>query len=310
MGKYINPLTDYGWKVIFGQEANKPILISLLNSFLEGEIEIVDIVFLDKEQLPDLPDERMFVYDIYCRTSTGEYIIVEIQRASQKHFRNRALVYTASAIVKQALKGEWDYKLDTVYGIFFLDFRLPENEDEGPIVHVDMTTRKTHRVFNTRQRQIFISLPTFELQEDECVTNADRWIYVLKNMEKLNRIPFIDDIPVMRKLQKTIALTSMDPNQRALYEASIEAYRDNKAVIMYHYEQGLEEGEAKAEAKAEAKIAKAEAKAEKAEAKAEKAEAQRAQDKLRSAKRLKACGVSIEIIMQVYDLPRSVIEQL
>jgi predicted transposase/invertase (TIGR01784 family) len=93
----------------------------------------------------------------------------------------------------------------------------------------------------------------------------------------------------MRRLEKTIALASMDPSQHALYEASVEAYRDNKAVIMYHYEQGVAEGEAKAEAKAEA---------------------QRAQDKLRSAKRLKASGVSIEIIMQVYDLPRSVIEQL
>jgi predicted transposase/invertase (TIGR01784 family) len=39
-------------------------------------------------------------------------------------------------------------------------------------------------------------------------------------------------------------------------------------------------------------------------------EAQREQEKLDSIKRLKASGVSLEIIMQAFDLPRNVIEQL
>jgi predicted transposase/invertase (TIGR01784 family) len=187
-----------------------------------------------------------------------------------------------------------------VYGIFFLDFRLPENEDEGPVVHVDMTTRKTHRVFQTKHRQVFISLPAFELQEDECVTNADRWIYVLKNMENLDNIPFIKELPVMRELEKTIATASMDPSQHALYEASVKAYRDNMAVFSYRYEQGVDDGIAKGIAIGEAR----------SQAKVEVVEAQRAQDKLNSAKILKASHVSIEIITQVTGLSREAIEQL
>lgn len=51
MGKFINPFTDMGFKLIFGQEVSKPILIEFLNSLLKGERHIKDLKFLDKEQV-------------------------------------------------------------------------------------------------------------------------------------------------------------------------------------------------------------------------------------------------------------------
>ena len=49
MGKFINPFTDVGFKRIFGQELSKPVLLSFLNSLLEGERKIVDLQYLDKD---------------------------------------------------------------------------------------------------------------------------------------------------------------------------------------------------------------------------------------------------------------------
>ncbi|MDR0894010.1 MAG: Rpn family recombination-promoting nuclease/putative transposase, partial [Prevotellaceae bacterium] len=146
---------------------------------------------------------------------------------------------------------------------------------------------------------IFISLPAFELQEDECITKSDRWIYVLKNMETLDRIPFTDDIPAMRRLEKTITIASMDPNQRGLYEASVKAYRDNLAVISYKVKEGIAEGEARSRAKVEA-----------AEAKAQKAEADRMQDKIDIARNFKRLGTPVEIIMQATGLSHEAIERM
>jgi len=37
MGRYINPFTDWGFKMIFGQEANKDIIIF----FNKGEDEMI-----------------------------------------------------------------------------------------------------------------------------------------------------------------------------------------------------------------------------------------------------------------------------
>lgn len=46
---YINPLTDFGFKLIFGQPENKDLLLSFLNGVFQGEREIADVEFVDKE---------------------------------------------------------------------------------------------------------------------------------------------------------------------------------------------------------------------------------------------------------------------
>ena len=80
MGKFIDPFTDWGFKRIFGQEASKALLIGFLNDLLEGERHVTGLTLRDKEQLPETKDLRGIVYDIHCRTDTGERIIVEICR--------------------------------------------------------------------------------------------------------------------------------------------------------------------------------------------------------------------------------------
>lgn len=49
MAKYINPFTDWGFKRLFGQEFSKDLLISFLNDLLDGELQVKDVVFKDKE---------------------------------------------------------------------------------------------------------------------------------------------------------------------------------------------------------------------------------------------------------------------
>ena len=56
MSKFINPFTDYGFKLIFGREVSKILLIEFLNDLLEGERVITDLTFLNNEQLPDYPE--------------------------------------------------------------------------------------------------------------------------------------------------------------------------------------------------------------------------------------------------------------
>ena len=39
-GHFVNPFTDIGFKIIFGQPASKELLITLLNELLSGEHRI------------------------------------------------------------------------------------------------------------------------------------------------------------------------------------------------------------------------------------------------------------------------------
>ena len=66
MGKYINPFTDIGFKMLFGQELSKPLLIDFLNNLLKGERKIKNITFLDKELPAEFEDDRSLIYDILC----------------------------------------------------------------------------------------------------------------------------------------------------------------------------------------------------------------------------------------------------
>ncbi len=49
MSKYMDPTTDFGFKKLFGEEANKDIVISFITDVLELEALLLDIQFLDKE---------------------------------------------------------------------------------------------------------------------------------------------------------------------------------------------------------------------------------------------------------------------
>jgi len=40
--KYVNPITDFGFKKIFAEEASKSLLIDLLNALLNLESKITD----------------------------------------------------------------------------------------------------------------------------------------------------------------------------------------------------------------------------------------------------------------------------
>ena len=127
MGRFINPFTDFGFKFLFGREVEKELLIDFLNDLLVGEHVITDIRFLNNEQPPEVKTERGLIYDIYCVTDTGERIIVEMQNREQPYFKDRALFYLSRAITQQAKRGVWNFQLDAVYGVFFMNFVMDKD---------------------------------------------------------------------------------------------------------------------------------------------------------------------------------------
>lgn len=243
MSQFINPLSDMGFKRIFGQEENKAFLLDFLNITLKGEIEIRDIRYLDKEILPAQENERTIVYDVYCITESGEYVIVEMQKANQANFRKRTSYYQCRAVVLQGERGNgWKYDIKTVYGIFIIDSRF--NADFGKL-RTDLVTidRDTGEPHEDVMRSIFIQLPYFTKTEAECETDFDCWIYILKNMQKLEKIPFIDRNVIFGDLAKVMDVASLSRADRMRYERSLKIYRDNLAAMEYREQIGLERGE-------------------------------------------------------------------
>ncbi len=256
MPKFINPFTDVGFKRIFGQEINKDLLIDFLNALLDGERRVKDIKFLNKELLPIFENDRGLIYDIYCTDENDEQFIVEMQNKEHVNFRERAVYYLSQAISRQGEKGvDWKFDLKAVYGVFFLNFRMTDlpHKLRTDIVLAD---RDTHEQFSNKMRYIFIELPMFAKEEDECETDFERWIYVLKNMETLQRLPFKARKAVFEKLEQIVDIAGMSKEDRMKYDESIKVYRDQLAVMEYERLQGEAKGEAKGIAKGIANVAR------------------------------------------------------
>ena len=240
--QFINPFTDMGFKKIFGQEITKDLLIDFLNDLLIGEREITDIQFLDKEQLGVTEEDRSLIYDVYCETVTGEKIIVEMQNKSQPFFKDRALYYLSNAIARQGEKGTtWKYEVKAVYGVFFMNFHL-EQGVEAMRRDIILANKETHKLFSDKMRFIFLELPSFKKEEEECDNDFERWIYVLKNMETLNRLPFKAQKSVFKKLEQIVDIASMSKADRIKYDESIKKYRDALAVMSGQWLEGKAEG--------------------------------------------------------------------
>ncbi len=244
MARFINPFTDVGFKRIFGQEINKDLLIDFLNSLLVGERHITDIRFLDKELLGDTVEDRSCIYDIYCTNEDGEQFIVEMQNRRQHNFRERALYYLSRAVVRQGERGAaWMFDLKAVYGVFFMNFRLDGLPDKLR-TDVVLADRDSHDVFTDKMRYVFLQLPSFNKDESECETDFERWIYVLKNMEVLERLPFKAKKAVFMKLEEIVDIASLSKEDRMKYDEAIKVYRDNLVTEAYARNEGRAEGRA------------------------------------------------------------------
>ncbi|MCM1142535.1 MAG: Rpn family recombination-promoting nuclease/putative transposase [Muribaculum sp.] len=251
---YINPLTDFGFKLLFGQEGNKEFLLSFLNAVMNEPEEIVDAEFVDKEMINEEKDGRALIYDLHCKLADGRKIIVEMQNRYQTYFKDRSIFYLSSDICHQAVKGdEWDYRLTPVYGIFLMNFDWREVADKHLREDVCLMNMRTHEVFSDKMTMTFLKIPMMVKDAEDCRDTLDKWLYILKNMEKMEAMPttFMKE-PVFRRLGEVAKVAALDKKERREYEKSLKIYRDSYAIFATERREGFVEGLAEGEAKGRA----------------------------------------------------------
>lgn len=240
MAKYLDIFTDYGFKKIFGEEANKDFLIDFLNSLLPAKAHIKELTFKNNEKLGIRPDSRSAVYDIYCENEQGEKFIVELQKIKQKYYLDRTIFYSTFAISEDGHKGEWDWILKPVYCINLLDFRLTDDAGEDKKVIQRVTLKNEEgREINHKLTYIYIEMPNFTKGEHELETRLDQWLYFIKNLENFEVIPaiFKNEVLFSSVIEKA-ELAKMDTEDRAKYEYDLKMYRNNIANINTAEEEG------------------------------------------------------------------------
>ena len=235
LSRYINPFTDFGFKRLFGTEANKDLLIDFLNELLAGREQISDLTYLNGEQLGRTEEDRKSIYDIYCENERGEKFIVELQNMKQIYFKDRSLYYSTFPIQEQAQKGNWDYQLRAVYTVGILNFRFEEfNYDTTKFIHrVKLMETETNEVFYDKLAYIYLEMPKFTKEVDQLETRFNKWLYVLKNLHRLEEIPKVLQERIFKKLFSAAEVANYTPEEMNAYEESLKTLRDNYATAQY-----------------------------------------------------------------------------
>lgn len=241
--RYINLFTDFGFKKLFGDEPNKDLLISFINSLLVGKEQITDLSYLKNERIGKNEGERRAVYDLYCSNQEGDKFIVEIQRVNQEFIKDRSIYYSTFAVQEQALKGKtWNYELKSVYTIAVLDFEFSDSQPGKVKHHVKLLDIETKKVFYNKLNYIYLEIPKFHKEIDELENDYEKWLFAFKNLHKLRKMPKELEEGVFKKLFELAEIAKMKPKDRTFYEDSLKDYWDLKNSMETYFKEGMEKG--------------------------------------------------------------------
>ena len=159
---------------------------------------------------------------------------------------------------------------------------------------VALREKSSDSIFSDKLRFIYLSLPFFDKSEEECETGFEKWIYVLKYMEVLERLPFTAQKKIFDHLAKLADVRCLSSEEQEKYDESIKAVDDYYSGLYGSYVEGEEKGiakgrvEGRAEGRAEGELSKG----------------------LTVARNLLAMGMSWSQIMQATGLTEEQLKQL
>ena len=275
--KYVDLLTNSGFKAVFGDRANDDVVMSIMNTLLPEHRKVTRIECLPTEHQGPTLKSKEFRYDFMCKGQDGTSFIVEVERQDDRHWFKRCVSYAARAYDRHNRKGH-DYDVHPVYLIGFMGIDIPHTDKDlwkrKYISEYTFREKSTHDLLAETIMIIFAELTRFDKTLEECEDDLDKLCYIFKHGGKMNEQP---------------AKLKSEKYDRIFRACEIAAFSEEKKA---QYENDMME-----EREFNSKILTAELKG-------------KAEEKLQNAKNLKTLGVDPDIIAQALGLDRKVIEEL
>ena len=189
------------------------------------------------------------------------------------------------------------FPTDISWILSILNFTLPELEGEENVLSTfRLKELNTGRELSNKYTFVFIELGKFnkQLHQLDKSNILEGFYYCLKHMSKLQERPLELQQEIMARLFEAARVAALQPEEFEEYIVTMVTERDIKNYISYATEQGKKEGLAEGIA-----IGKAEGKVE--------GEAEGIQ---KTARNLKAKGISVELIMECTGLSAEEVENL
>ena len=239
--RLFDPKVDYVFKILFGDENDKSMLISLLNAILKGKPTIKDLILNNTDIPKILKDNKSCKLDILATSDEGIKFNIEMQCKKTKDIFNRT-VYYASKLFTKDLKENDDYNNSKVISIWIFGENVTDRE--SAINEAYMTLQKTdnedYEILTDHLRIIYLELNKYKITKDNIDDKLTKWVDFLTNPIDLEKSTFEDED--IEKARKKLEFISSDDKERASLEAIKEGLFDQYSSFNIGKKEGIEEG--------------------------------------------------------------------
>jgi len=241
--QFADPRTDFAFKLIFGNDKAKEVLISFLNAVLglAGIHAIAEVTILNPYQAPKIPTLKHSFLDVKCRDHRNVEFVVEMQVQYTEGFEKRIQYNACKAYVGQIPSGADYPKLNQVVGITVVDFVLFK-EFEHYLSRHEFRETFSNNCYLDEIRHYFIELPKFTKNEAALETTIEKWCYFLKHAGHLQMIPEKLNEEPFRKAFEMANRANMTKEEWEAYDAASVIMQDQRGMVTAAWKDGRAEG--------------------------------------------------------------------
>ena len=251
----LSPKNDWIFKLLFGDERNKSILVDFLQAFVELPNEEYEITLIDTHLKREDEDDKLGILDIKLKTKGGKTVDIEIQVAPFANLGKRISYYKSKLLIEQIAKGQNYNVIKDVICVFILDYVL-FTESKDYVNRYYFCNSKSGKRFEDIPEEIYIiELPKLPSEYDG--SEAWNWVKFLSGQTQEDFEMVAETNVEIRKAVDELYVLSSSEEVRAKYERRQKALMDYNTHMEDHFlagiKEGIKEGEAKGRKEGEAR---------------------------------------------------------
>ena len=242
-GFLMSPKVDFVFKLIFGDEKNKELLIAFLSTIIELPVEEFEgIEIINNELLREFKEDKKGILDVRVKTQQGKQIDIEIQILPTEFMPERTLFYWSKMYTGQIKAGDTYHSLKKCITINIVDFKCTPVKKIHTSYH--LTEDETgHRLTDILEVH-FLEIPKLwdkDIDKDE-EDPLVLWMEFLDAKSKGVMEMLAEKNKNIKKAYTVLEILSKDEKARMAYEAREAEVRDQLTRLKTAEEKGRKEG--------------------------------------------------------------------
>ena len=239
--RFLSPMTDFMFREFFLNNENIDIIREFVNTILKhNQASLITKISID-EKFMDFPEKPIGTGPLLvlnCSDDQGNQSIIKIQTVQDE--------YSLNKIIDIPLASDHDHEKDLIPVIFIalLEFNFFDEMVSNEVVSYHlMREPQRYPEIPLASSFYFIQLEKFNKSLEELETSLDKWIFFLKQIDSLRKIPEIfKNDPVFFKAISFLEEGNWSREELYAYDRGLDYLRDYNSTIETAADNGFEEG--------------------------------------------------------------------